>query len=86
MEIVTMTYEEQEAARQERLSEVGTMPPCPFCHTPRVQRSDYIRCNPCGTNWLQGEDLSRDPRLTRTRTTASIETEADDGALTASNT
>ena len=39
--------------------------PCPFCGLPRSQRSDYIRCQPCGVNWLPGEDLSRDPRLTR---------------------
>lgn len=39
--------------------------PCPFCHLPRCQRSDYIRCQKCGINWLQGEDLSRDPRIER---------------------
>lgn len=43
----------------------GTLEPCPFCKTPRNQRSDYIRCRPCGLNWLEGEDLNRDPRLTR---------------------
>ncbi len=51
--------------REERLNEVGTMPPCPFCQKPRVQRSDYVRCNPCGTNWLEGEDLSKNPLLSR---------------------
>jgi hypothetical protein len=60
-----MTYEQQEVERLERLNEVGTMPPCPFCGRARVQRSDYVRCNPCGKNWLNGEDLSLDPRLTR---------------------
>lgn len=44
--------------------------PCPFCQRPRSQRSDYIRCQPCGVNWLQEEMhlpnyLSRDPRLSR---------------------
>ena len=55
MEQKMMTYEEQEQARQERLNEVGTMPPCPFCQRPRVARSDYIRCNRCGINWLLEE-------------------------------
>ena len=54
----------------ERLSEVGTEPPCPFCRRPRVSRSDYIRCNPCGVNWLDEEMglpnyLDRDPRVAR---------------------
>jgi len=66
----TMTYDQQEAARQERLSEVGTEAPCPFCQKPRVTRSDYIRCNPCGVNWLNEEMtlpnyLNRDPRVSR---------------------
>lgn len=39
--------------------------PCPFCKRPRSRRSDYVRCAPCGTNWLDGEDLSRDPRIDR---------------------
>lgn len=39
--------------------------PCPFCGKPRSQRSDYIRCTPCGMNWLQGEDLDRNPKLSR---------------------
>lgn len=65
-----LTYEEQEAARMERLSEAGTEPPCPFCQRPRVSRTDYIRCNPCGTNWLDGEMhlpdyLNVDPRVAR---------------------
>ena len=60
-----LTLEDQEANRQERLNEAGTMPPCPFCHKPRVERSDYIRCPPCATNWLDGEDISKDPRIER---------------------
>lgn len=62
-----LTYEEQEANRQDRLNEVGTEPPCPFCQRPRVSRpaGQYIRCNPCGTNWLNGEDISVDPRKER---------------------
>jgi ribosomal protein L37AE/L43A len=53
------------AARKALLNERGTEPPCPLCQRPRVRRSDYIRCNPCGTNWLDGEDLSKDPRIER---------------------
>ena len=56
--------------RQERLSELGTESACPFCQNPRVERSDYIRCNPCGVNWLQEEMhlpnyLNSDPRIAR---------------------
>lgn len=39
--------------------------PCPFCKKPRSQRSTYIRCQPCGVNWFDGEDLSRDPKIAR---------------------
>jgi len=39
--------------------------PCPLCSLPRSQRSDYIRCSPCGVNWLKGEDPQKDPRLSR---------------------
>jgi hypothetical protein len=60
MEQRTLTFEEQEANRRERLAEVGTMPPCPFCQRPRVERSDYLRCNPCGINWLLDERNLRD--------------------------
>jgi hypothetical protein len=59
------TYAEQEAERRERLAEVGAMPPCPICLRPRVQRSDYVRCNPCGLNWLKGDDMDRSPRASR---------------------
>lgn len=61
MEYRGMTFEEQEAARQERLNEKGTEAPCPMCKRPRVKRSDYIRCNPCGVNWLDGYDLGKKP-------------------------
>jgi hypothetical protein len=40
---------------------------CPFCGKPRSPRSDYIRCQPCGVNWLEGEDVNRDPRTDRYR-------------------
>jgi ribosomal protein L37AE/L43A len=65
-----LIYEEQELNRQERLNEVGTEPPCPFCQRPRVARSDYIRCNPCGVNWLNEEMhlpnyLDRNPNACR---------------------
>ena len=66
-----LTYEQQELNRVDRLNEVGTEPPCPFCQKPRVLRSDYIRCNPCGVNWAMSEMwipnyLSKDPRVVRT--------------------
>ena len=65
-----LTYEEQELNRQDRLNEQGTEPRCPFCQRPRVLRSDYIRCNPCGVNWLFEEMhlpnyLTLDPRVAR---------------------
>ena len=50
--------------REQRLAEVGTKPPCPFCGKPRVQRSSYIRCNPCGMNWGEEQDIFLHP-LTR---------------------
>ncbi len=55
MEQKMMTYEEQEEARKQRLEEPGNLAPCPFCGRPRVQRSTYVRCNPCGVNWLDEE-------------------------------
>lgn len=66
----SMTFEQQEQARQDRLNEVGTEPPCPFCHVLRVERSNYIRCNHCGINWANEEMhlpnyLSSDPRVAR---------------------
>ena len=77
VEIKTLTYEQQEANRQDRLNEVGTEPPCPFCKRPRVMRSDYIRCNPCGVNWLAEEMglknyLNLDPRVARTRSAHTV--------------
>ncbi len=39
--------------------------PCPFCRRPRAQRSTYIRCNPCGINWFNGEDYYKDPKIDR---------------------
>jgi uncharacterized Zn finger protein (UPF0148 family) len=41
--------------------------PCPLCKRPLSQRSDYVRCNPCGVNFLPGEDLDKDPRPERYR-------------------
>ena len=60
-----LAYEDQERMRSEAMNEAGTEPECPFCHRPRVRRSDYIRCNRCGTNWQDGEDITRDPRIMR---------------------
>jgi hypothetical protein len=64
------TAELMATTREQRLNEAGTEPPCPFCQRPRVSRSDYIRCNPCGVNWLNEEMslpnyLDRDPRVAR---------------------
>ena len=39
--------------------------PCPMCGRPRSRRSDYTRCTPCGVNWLDGEDLSANPKVAR---------------------
>lgn len=44
--------------------------PCPFCGKPRSQRSDYVRCQSCGVNWLQDEMglpnyLNRNPSAAR---------------------
>jgi hypothetical protein len=66
----TMTHKQAEDLRRDRLNEVGTEPPCPFCNRPRVSRTDYIRCNPCGVNWLNEEMslpgyLESDPRVAR---------------------
>lgn len=86
-----LTYEQQEANRQERLAEVGTEPACPFCQTPRVKRNDYIRCNPCGVNWLNGEDITTDPRkarkaeMLRTQGIASSRQDTGNTARTAEN-
>ena len=56
--------------RKEYLNEVGTESPCPFCQRPRVRRSTYTRCNPCGTNWLDEENtfpeyLDQNPAVSR---------------------
>jgi ribosomal protein L37AE/L43A len=79
--IETMTLKQQDEARQFRLEEQGTEPPCPFCKRPRVIRSDYVRCNPCGLNWSEGQDRSKDPRPERIRDTKSAAT--DTGATPA---
>ena len=57
--------------RQFLAEEAGSEPACPFCQTPRVRRSDYIRCNDCGVNWLDSETrlpnyLNRNPNAART--------------------
>jgi ribosomal protein L37AE/L43A len=58
MDTMTMTSAERKA-------EVGDQPDCPFCGTARLKRTDYIRCGKCGVNWMDGEDLSCDPRESR---------------------
>jgi tRNA(Ile2) C34 agmatinyltransferase TiaS len=64
------TVELMSSTREQRLAEVGTEPACPFCQRALVSRSDYIRCNRCGINWLNEEMhlpgyLERDPRVAR---------------------
>lgn len=61
------TAELMSQTRAQRLAEVGTEAACPFCRRPRVLRSDYVRCLPCGVNWLAGEDLEHDPKIARFR-------------------
>lgn len=51
-------------------TEVGSEEPCPWCGEPRVKRTDYIRCNRHGTNWLDEERhlsnyLDRNPAAAR---------------------
>lgn len=75
-EIRMLTDEERELCRQDRLNEVGSEEPCPLCGRPRVTRSCYVRCNPCGLNWEDGTDLSVHPR---TRTAKPDPTRAIDG-------
>jgi hypothetical protein len=58
-------HDELMAMKRRINTEVGTEPPCPFCQKTRVTRSSYIRCNPCGINWFDGENLSMDPKLER---------------------
>lgn len=70
MNIVMLTPEQAEEARQERLNEPGTMSMCPLCGKLRVQRSCYLRCNSCGVNWLDEEMhlpncLNRNPSAAR---------------------
>src|ERR1700687_5287938 len=65
-----------EEFRRTLAMEVGTAPDCPFCQRPRVRRGDYIRCNPCGVNWLDQEMhlpsyLNRNPAAARMVVTVS---------------
>ena len=39
--------------------------PCPNCKLPLCKRSDYTRCQRCGINWMDGEDLSKLPLTQR---------------------
>lgn len=69
---IMLDEDDREALREMRRNEEGTEPPCPMCGRPRVKRSDYIRCNPCATNWLDEERdlpdyLNLDPRVARLR-------------------
>jgi ribosomal protein L37AE/L43A len=70
--------------------EVGTMPPCPFCRKPRVARSDYLRCNLCGVNWLAEEMslpdyLNLDPRVARARMAKAASSSAGSSRVDASD-
>jgi len=51
------------STREQRLAEVGAEPASPFCGRPRVKRSSYIRCNPCGMNWSDGQDIFKHPHM-----------------------
>jgi ribosomal protein L37AE/L43A len=59
------TFERFAEEKKAAANEQGTEAPCPWCGKARLRRSDYIRCNGCGVNWLDGEDLSKDPRADR---------------------
>lgn len=55
----TVSEADLAAARKERMKEIlegGELKnlPCPYCHLPRCDRSDYIRCSACGMNWPKG--------------------------------
>lgn len=39
--------------------------PCPSCKLPLCKRSDYTRCQRCGMNWMDGEDLTKFPLTLR---------------------
>lgn len=54
----------------ERLAEVGSERASPLCGVPRVKRSSYIRCNPCGQNWSEGQDIFKHPHMRATPPTA----------------
>ena len=47
--------------RETKLGGTLTDLPCPFCGKPRSLRSEYVRCQPCGANWWDGTDLTRNP-------------------------
>jgi ribosomal protein L37AE/L43A len=64
---------------QERMSEVGDEPDCPLCGKPRVARSTYIRCHPCGKNWVNGVDIFKHPHI---KATVSATPAEDAGAQT----
>jgi ribosomal protein L37AE/L43A len=55
--------EQMSMTREQRLGELGSEPPCPQCGKPRVSRSSYIRCNPCGMNWGEGQDIFKHPHM-----------------------
>jgi hypothetical protein len=63
---------DREVLREQRRNEPGSESPCPFCKRPRVRRDvgRYVRCNPCGINWLDEENifpeyLDQDPTISR---------------------
>ena len=63
----TISNEDADKAKAQRMKAYrkgGDQSPCPFCHVPRFQRTDYVRCCVCGINWSPGEDLNRNPRMT----------------------
>lgn len=67
-----------EAIKREAMGK-GSLSPCPFCKTPRHERSVYVRCNPCGLNWELGADLNKHPRASNVVSVAIATTKTPKG-------
>ena len=86
-----MAIDEEELGKQLRewrrllATEVGTEPPCPFCKTPRLKRSDYLRCGRCGLNWDYDQDIFEHPHQRTTPVTGSTKPGQDTTVPTVKN-
>ena len=86
-----MAIDEVELGKQLRewrrllATEVGTEPACPFCKRPRLRRSDYIRCTPCGLNWNYDQDIFEHPHRRTTPVTGSTKPGQDTTVPTVKN-